>query len=542
MRCLSPLLIAAALLATPAAALELGVQTHFAQGWQPRLLDDAAALGAESVRDGVPWARIEQTPGVYDFAPIRPWMARARAQGVTPLLTFWGTHPLYDEGHTPHSDAGRAAFARFVAATVAAFPDLTPRIEIGNETNAPNFISGPAAAAPAESFARLATAVRTQVKAVAPGTEILCTGAHSVALDYFRRLFTAGGLAACDAISLHPYRPQPEGLGPEITALRALMDAHGARRPIHATEFGKWFDDPAEAPDYMLKMATLMGVADIRAAWWYALLDEPWWPNMGLLDRTGQEKPAAPAFRLLSQTLLPLGAPRAIGATPSDRIYAFGPGPEAIVAWGAPGELTVTGATGYRDARGRPTAAVTRLSEAPVVILGQDLSVSVSRPAPIHDSLLGFGQPPWSYWAIPRDGPETELGLQETNWSPHLGNRYLSPLAVTAHAINGIVFDAAPMRAVERFTAPQAGRYRIAGRWAPAETKDGDDRGDGARLIVQGGGDVLADRVIRDAPVTLEPVTLRLEAGATVDFAIGPNDAPGGDVVTRRIRVAGPLP
>ncbi len=530
------ILISGLVLPAQAIAFDLGVQTHFAQGWQMSLQDQVAQAGTRHFRDGIHWSTIETAPGAYDFTSVQGWLDSARSKGKQPLLVFAGANPLYDNGETPHSAEGQAAFARYVAATLRAFPDLTPRIELGNEYNAPNFLSGPFEKDPAASFARLAAAVRAEVKAVSPATEILCTGAHSVALAYFRGVFAAGGLDHCDAISLHPYRADPEGLTEEIAALRALMAEYGPVKPIYATEFGKWFEDPDEAPVYMLKMVTLMAASDLAGAWWYALVDEPWWPNMGLLDADLAAKPAAPAFQTIAKTLLPLGAPRRVRASPADHIYEFGTGGRGFVVWGPSGKLLVEGQATFHDARGVEIAPVNTVSDAPVILLGDGLQVTIARDVPGYDSLLGFGTAPWSYLAIDRNGTETPLVMLETNWTPVRGNRYLRPLGVTSSAIAGVVFDGAPVAAVERFTAPAAGKYRIDAQWAAEKAE-----GDGAVVTVRVDGEKIARGSVLTDPLILRDIDVELTEGGFLDFSVDPNTAPGGDVVVRRIHITGPI-
>ena len=45
----------------------LGVDTHFSQGWNIALFDQAEAMGTSAIRDGISWTEIEKSPGVYDF-------------------------------------------------------------------------------------------------------------------------------------------------------------------------------------------------------------------------------------------------------------------------------------------------------------------------------------------------------------------------------------------------------------------------------------------------------------------------------------------
>ena len=47
--------------------MQLGVQTHFSQGWNTSLLSKLSALGVTEIRDSQPWASVETKAGEYKF-------------------------------------------------------------------------------------------------------------------------------------------------------------------------------------------------------------------------------------------------------------------------------------------------------------------------------------------------------------------------------------------------------------------------------------------------------------------------------------------
>lgn len=539
---------AAALLAFPHAAraqeggpravpeeFRLYVQTHFSQGWSLGLLDLFPRISAPGFRDGIYWRSVEKEPGQYDLSRFAPYFEAARRQGLEPLVVFAGAHPAYDDGTTPYTDEGRRAFARYVAAVVAAYPDVIQRLEIGNEYNTNGFLSGPFEDDPGRYFGPLAKEVAKAVKAEQPDTEIICTGAHSVATGYLRKAFESGALEHCDAISFHPYRDAPENVDVEIARLRALMREFGGEKPLYVTEFGDWFEDPRDAPDFMLKMVSMMGAAGVSGAYWYALLDEKHWPNMGLFTSDLEEKPAAATFRLLQNELLPLGRPVARGKRREDHLYEFGQVGRAFVAWGAPGELHVEGPAAFFDSKGRRIDPVRQLSDTPVVIVGEGIKVSIHRDRPVHSAFLGYGAAPWSYFAVSRDAETWPFKVMDGNWNPYLGHPDLDRMSVTPVKVVTGYPSGQPAHVVERFTAPRNGTYEIHGRWF-REKPDAD----GADIRISRNGEVLATGVVSDAPFEWRVNRLELEAGDTLDFAVGPNREWGGDYVRREITVTGP--
>ncbi len=514
---------------------ELRVQTHFSQGWNLNAMELLPQVGARGFRDGMYWQKVERQPGTYDISEFSPYLEAARAAGLDILVVVAGVHPAYDGGETPYSDAGRQAYAKYVAAVVDAYPDVIQRIELGNEYNTNGFLVGRWEDDPGRYFGPLAQAVSQAVKAVQPDTQIWCTGAHSVATGYLRRVFESGALEHCDAISFHPYRDAPQNVDKEILRLRALMREFGGEKPLQVTEFGDWFKDVDDAPDFLVKMVSLMGSSGVSGAYWYALREQEWWPNMGLFTETYEEQPAAVAFRFLQTELLPLGRPIARGLRGEDHLYEFGEGGRAFVAWGAAGDLQVDGAASYFDSSGNPIDPVMRLSDQAVVIRGEGLSVSITRDRPVYSSYYGYGAAPWSYLAMREDGKTTPFDVQDWNWNPFIGHPNLKPMSITFNKIASAIFNGRKVYAIERFIAPESGQYVIEGQWFRGKPHE-----DGADIRISRNGTVLSTGVVTDAPFTWGPETLVLQAGDELDFAVGPNQKDGGNWVERRITITGP--
>lgn len=514
----------------------LGVQTHFAQGWDIDGLRLLPGLGAIEIRDEVGWREIEEEPGIYDMSAFSGYLDAVRGAGAVPLVLFIGTNDNYDGGTTPYTEEGRNAFAQYVTAVIDSYPDLIHRIEIGNEYNSDG-VTGPYREKSGHYMGLLIKDVVPVVKAAHPDTEILCTGAHSVATGYFRKVFETGALDYCDAVSFHPYRDEPEHVDSEIERLKALMREFGGEKPLYATEFGKWFEDPEDAPDFMLKMVSLMGSAGVSGAYWYALFNEEWWPNMGLLKSNEEEMPAARAFRFLQETLLPLGRPVSKGERGEDHLYEFGNKGRAFVAWGAaPARLVVEGEARFFDSSGNPIDPVPDLSAQPVVIMGNGVRVQIERERPVYSAFYGYGSAPWSYLAMQPGGKEQPFQVMDWNWNPYLGAPYHNPMKVTPTAVEAALFDSRPYHTVERFTAPQTGEYEIRGRWF----RDKEQDSDGADIYVALNGRTLATGVVADAPFEWIAAPLSLKAGDQVDFAVGPRAKAGGDWVRRDITIVGP--
>tara|TARA_R110000751_G_scaffold81335_7_gene164125 strand:- start:187 stop:1821 length:1635 start_codon:yes stop_codon:yes gene_type:complete len=512
----------------------LGAQTHFKQGWSIDLLDKADSLGAMALRDEIDWARVEREKGVYDFSAADMYMRPMLDRGFRPLLVINETNPLYDLGETPHTDDGRAGFAAFISAILSHYGVDKVRIEIGNEVNSKDFFGGPAAADPPRFFAAITRAVDARLQVDHPGARFSCSGLNVVGIGYYRAFFRYGGLLSCDAISVHPYRDHPETLRAELDRLKALMREFGGEKPIEVTEFGHWFDDPQAAPDYMFKMVSAMAAADVTSAYWYALRDEEWWPNMGLLTLSGQNrKPAAAAYSFLQQKILPLGRPVRLGNNPTVHIYRFGAG-QAHVVWGSGGAFSVEGAVSFFDTQGREIDPVTTLSDTPVIIWGEGVTFRVPQPVLIADNMYEYGQHPWSYYALRPDVGLTPLEIVDGNWTSTRGAPDLSPLQIGDVWVTTARFAGVPFAAVERFTASASGTYRIEANWqVPGEDDEPQLR------ILHNRTQIMAEKLTRSGLVITD-MTVTLSAGDTLDFEVAPAEPDGTGAVQRRIRIIGP--
>ena len=512
---------------------KLGVQTHFEQGWGLHWAGIAADLGAPLIRDEIGWVEAEPARGQYDFSIADPYMREIAAQGMEPLIVWTDTNPIYDGKQTPYSDDGRAGLANYLDAMLTHYAGTLTRIEIGNEVNSGNFLSGPFKEDTPRALAATVRAVAQRLKPRHPDVEIMCAGTNAISLQFLRAFFRHGGLEDCDAISIHPYRRHPENVDLEIEDLRALMREMGGEKPIQVTEFGKWVEDPAESAVYMVKMVAMLAAAGIDEAFWYALVDEPWWPNMGLMTPKRAEKPAAKAFRFLQTKLLPLGRPVPRSVTRAARIFEYGAG-EAFVFWGVDGAVEITGEAAFYDATGKPVPRPTRLTETPVIALGQGLELRVVTEAPIADSLYQYGTPPWSYFARRPGIGLTPLKTMEGRWSSYRGAPDLLPLRITDQGISTARFSDGPYHAVERFTAAAPGRYRVQGWWQAS--KDSEP----SQILVTRNGTSIAEGRTGTEKFQLAPLDVTLEAGDRLEFEVAPAGPDGDGSVRRRIRIDGP--
>lgn len=505
--------------------MRLGVNTHFDQGWPLIALEDATAARAQGIRDTISWGKVESTPGVYDFTAANSgYVNHACAANMPVLLTLTPRNKAYDGGETVWSPEGRRAFAVFAAEVVRRFPCVTA-LEIGNEING-HSLKGRMTAQMPQSYVAIVKAVHEAVKPAHPRIRLLSGSSLSVATGFFERLFGAGLLPLVDGVVVHPYLTVPERLPGQIGRLRQAMARHGAEKPVWASEFGYYYATPEAAPPHALKLVTLLSAAGVEEAHWYALRDEPYYPNMGLFKGRAP-KPALAMFHAAQTRLLPAGDARRqdAGGDPLSFVYRFGNGP--YVVWGAGRAIRWTGAAQAWDARGRAIALPDRLGEEPVIVDAPG-GFTLGAQTVLADTLTDFAGAGWSYHVARAKGADVPLGWIDWNWTPYIGARETPNFRATG----AVVTTARPAQGeasalIERYTAPGGGRAFLS---ACFETKPG--RAQSVRIMAQGRllFSVLVSGQVRTPALSLPP-------GGAVDILYAAQLSGGAQPIRRRIRI-----
>ena len=361
---LAALLIAPLPAAPVAAAMRLGVNTHFDQGWPRSAFAKVAEAGAPSIRETVTWGKVELQPGRYSFtARNSGYVDQACRQGLEVLMVVAPRSRLYDGGKAVFSVTGQRALGNYVGALVDRFPCITA-VEIGNEINTAS-VKWPGPDAKPAMYVAMLKAVKLALRKRGRPIALLGGSSVGVSVDFHARLFAAGELPWIDGVAVHPYVDAPERLIEQFAKLRQAMARHGQIKPVWATEFGNYYKTPDAAPPHALKLITIMSAAGIEQAHWYALLDEPWYPNMGLFGAKGA-KPALRTFRLAVDRLLPAGDARRLPSPAGAYVYQFGRGP--FVVWGSGASLRFAVGARAVDAWGRNIPVPRDLTTQPVVV------------------------------------------------------------------------------------------------------------------------------------------------------------------------------
>ncbi len=560
---------AVTVVATPSSftGMAIGAATHFQQGWDIAALQWAKDVGAGDVRDEISWSEVESSPGRYVFtSPRASYIDAVASSGVKLTLLLQGGNPNYDGGNTPYSDAGRAAFAKFAVAVLDRFPSVKT-IEIGNEYNGDDFVTGPVRNAAygdrQNYYALMLKAVHDAVKAAHGDVKILGGAAHSIPVGYYKVLFDKGALDNMDGIVIHPYTTDPEQFSRQIQILKAAMGSK--QRPIYVTEYARELDSESDTADYLVKMTAAMAASGVAGADWYALRQEGtadalWYKKVALTTFAGALTKPGQAFRLMAKQVLNQGAAKQIAI--DDFTYAYAFGDKVMVLWGAPRSLSFSGSAKFYNAQGEAIANPGQISQdSPIVIVsdapityGGNLTLGAS--GLVADSFDQFDyqntpiasgsyQGRWAYYdfSMQRSALEPMSGfgggeLSSTAWTPYISDNWRRPFFIQPNTMMPVDFGDASnpnvYKAVLRYTAARAQTLVIKGTWqVQSGSVDGVDL-----TVAVNGKPVLTTAFNGRYDMNIPGVTVA--PGDTIDFALGTNaTAAGGDATFYRIKLFG---
>jgi len=530
----------------------LGAASSFGQTRSPRLVRGAATIPVTDFRDEMYWSRIERPDGSFQFDSFMtafPTMIAVTNARMSFLAG--GTHPAYDGGETPYTGRGIDAFGRMAAQVVLRFPAITS-VEVGNEFNSQDFVSGPVANEDlflrAVAYVRILKSTFRQVKSARPQTEILGGSVLGIPGDYIGKLFSLGAADFMDALTLHPYTTSPEQIRRQIDVLRRIDGMKDM--PIHVTEYGD--PKPATAPAKLLKGMCQMGLAGVTRLVWYPL-NERGDGMTALLDARGAKTAMGRAYGFIQSTLA--GRPLT-DASPDAFTYGCLFGSDILVIWGEPRGVSLTGPAEVLDATGAiiPQENLQLTMDRPLliraktaIVLGQNVRLENLRI--LADSQHQFAYPvagaPWPdndpfQRLTRRQGIETPMKTNRGQdgpgslWTPYLDNPADGYVRLTDSFLRPGGTGKTPVDVVHRYVVPKTQTLEIRANWSVRQVQ-----GDGVLVTVSINGKTLAQQVVASgAGFSFTYPDLMAQKGDLLEFSVGPNGNADGDVTDFRIIIS----
>jgi hypothetical protein len=340
------------LAATPASA----VPRDF---WGVTPINDLTAEDFERMGQGevgtlripVRWRIVEPSPGQFDFDYLDSVVGQAASRGVKLLPFPYGTPDWVDKDCTgltesqcervpPTTASASTAWVEFLKALAGRYgpsgvfwqqnPGIPPLPirdwQIWNEPSSPTYWQPEPSAG---AYAKLVKLSHEALASVDPGARIVLAGlfgtplgdlgSKNVMWKYLGRVYKSQGIKqAFDAVALHPYSPNLEGIEFQLDKAQKKIDKnHDGQTEILITEIG-WGSDPPSGDKPLIKgpdgqrklleksfrmLRRARGKYNLGGVDWYAWQDPgvtvetcSFCSSAGLFEEDGTAKPSWTSF------------------------------------------------------------------------------------------------------------------------------------------------------------------------------------------------------------------------------------------------------
>jgi hypothetical protein len=306
-----------------------GVNIHFTG--EPKDLDLIAEAGFKFIRMDFSWSGIERTKGVYDFEKTGydALTNGCTKRGIRILYILDYSNRLYESEQSVRTDEGRAAFAAFAQAAVKRYAGKNVLWEIWNEPNIKQFWSPQPGV---DDYCKLVEAAAQAVKKADPNALVVAPATSTIPFDWLESCFKKGLLNYIDALTIHPYRPQPpETVIKDYIKLREIIARYapkGKTVPLISGEWGyssvNW--DSSRLSDqkqgqYLARMFLINLRQNVPISIWYDWKNDGPDPNerehnFGTMTRDLKPKEAYIAAKTLSTILAGFSFERCLYLSP----------------------------------------------------------------------------------------------------------------------------------------------------------------------------------------------------------------------------------
>lgn len=274
------------------------------------LIDEAAAGGANTIRYGIPWQRVERDQGIYDFSVEDQTYELTIEAGLEPVIILltspcWAHPSIECKAHRAVRPDPQYMddFARFAKAAVARYPKAAA-FEVWNESNDGRAWGEKPST---RAYQTMFDAVEAEVSKLPSHPPLLYNGLLPKPgwINFMKRAYTRFDAGAkADGAAIHPYvgARGAKQVKKKIIATKKMLRKAGAPRKVWITEIG-WSTnaesdkavDPAGQAARIAKLETIAAKTRIRALIIHRLRDvehpDAWERGLGAVRLHGSPKP-----------------------------------------------------------------------------------------------------------------------------------------------------------------------------------------------------------------------------------------------------------
>jgi len=325
-----------------------GVNIHF-RG-QPRDLVLIADAGFKLIRMDLTWEAVERKKGVYEFekSGYDALTKGCSERGIRILYILDYGNRLYESDRSVRTEQGRRAFAAFAEAAAARYSGKAILWEVWNESNIRQFWRPQPNV---DDYCKLVEAAAPRLKKADPSGLVVAPATSTIPFRWLENCFKKGLLKWIDALTVHPYRPQPpETVIKDYAGLRELISRYvpeGKKMPIISGEWGysliNWDESrltEQRQAQYLVRMFLVNLYRGIPVSIWYDWKDDGTNPNerehhFGSMTHDLKPKAAYLAAKTLSAAIAGYSIDQRLDlGSAKDFAFKLTRGKnEAVVAW-----------------------------------------------------------------------------------------------------------------------------------------------------------------------------------------------------------------
>lgn len=318
----------------------LGVNVHIIAP-KDDSIEQIAKAGFKWIRMDMLWDTVEHTQGEYDFSQYDKLQEQLDKYKLRPIYILDYGNNYYQEG-APRSSEAKAAFVRFVHATIQHYRHKGAIWEMYNEPNIHFWKPFPNV----NEYLALANAVGEEIRENEPDEWFVGPSVSGMDFKFLGACLSGGMLSYWDAVSVHPYRTtSPETAIDDWRHLEDMIAANapeGKRISPLCSEWGYSqlnYGEEKQA-QYVIREYLSNLVAGVPLTIWYD------WSNdaeqgsqnpeafFGIVDHDLQTKQALLAVRALVKELSGWTYAKRLPSDPEDYVLEFTrKGNMRVVAW-----------------------------------------------------------------------------------------------------------------------------------------------------------------------------------------------------------------